>query len=139
MGLVSEAVSDMTGEHSELAIELLAEPDTDDQELAELAFRLRGELLDLDVEAVEPAATGQAPADAKGIELLAIGALIVRFALRPDVLRSVVSGVRSWASRQRMRSVKLTLDGDSLEITGPRSAEQERLVDLWIARHASPR
>ena len=129
----------MTGEHSELAIELLAEPDTDDQELAELAFRLRGELLDLDVEAVEPAATGQAPADAKGIELLAIGALIVRFALRPDVLRSVVSGVRSWASRQRMRSVKLTLDGDSLEITGPRSAEQERLVDLWIARHASPR
>jgi len=129
----------MTAEHLELAIELLAGPDTDDQELAELAFRLRGELLDLDVETVEPAAAGQALADAKGIDLLAIGALIVRFALCPDVLRSVVSGVRSWAGRQRVCSVKLTLDGDSLEITGPRSAAQERLVDLWIARHASPR
>ncbi len=128
----------MTEEHSELAIELLAEPGTDDQELAELAFRLRGELVDLDVEAVEPATAGQAPADSKGIELLAIGALIVRFVLRPDVLRAVVSGVRSWAGRQRACSVKLTLDGDSLEITGPRSADQERLVDLWIARHASP-
>ena len=128
----------MTEEHSELAIELLAEPGTDDQELAELAFRLRGELLDLDVEAAEPATAGQAPADSKGIELLAIGALIVRFVLRPDVLRAVVSGVRSWAGRQRACSVKLTLDGDSLEITGPRSADQERLVDLWIARHASP-
>ena len=122
----------------ELAIELLAEPDTDDQELAELAFRLRGELLDLDVEAVEPAAAGQAPADAMGVELLAIGALVVRCVLCPDVLRSVVSGVRSWASRQRMRSVKITLDGDSLELTGVRSAEQERLIDLWIARHAIP-
>lgn len=128
----------MTEEHSELAIELLAEPDTDDQELAELAFRLRGELLDLDVEAVESASAGQAPADAKGIGLLAIGGLIVRFALSPDVLRSVVSGVRSWAARQRVLSVKLTLDGDSVEVTGPRSAGQDRLIDLWIARHAGP-
>ena len=131
-------MSDMIAEHSKVAIELLADPDADDQELAELAYRLRGELLDLDVEAVEPAAAGQAPADAKGIDLLAIGALIVQFA-NSDALRSVVSGVWSWAARQRVRSVKLTLDGDSLEITGSRSAEQERLVDLWIARHASPR
>jgi hypothetical protein len=128
----------MAQAYSELAIEVQADPDTDDQELAELASRLRAELLGLDVEAVEPATAGQAPADAKGIGLLAIGALIVRFALRPDVLRSVVSAVRSWAGCQRACSVKLTLDGDSLEITGPRSAGQERLVDLWIARHAGP-
>lgn len=128
----------MTGERSELAVDVLAGPGTDDQELAELAFRLRGELLDLDVEAVEPATAGQAPADSKGIELLTIGALIVRFVLRPDVLRAVVSGVRSWAGRQRACSVKLTLDGDSLEITGPRSAAQDRAVDLWIACHARP-
>jgi hypothetical protein len=122
----------MAGENSVPEIELLAGPDADDQEPAELAFRLRRELLDLDVDAVEPAA-GQAPEDAKGLGLIAVGALIVRFALRPDVLRAVVSGVRSWAGRQRMCTVKLTLDGDTLEITGPHSAEQERAVDLWIA------
>lgn len=125
----------MADEHSELAIQVLADPDVDDQELAELTFRLRSELLDLDVEAVEPAA-GQAPADAKGIGLLAIGGLIVRFVLDPDMLRAVVSCVGSWVGRQRVRSVKLTLDGDSCEVTGLRSAELERLIDLWIARHA---
>jgi hypothetical protein len=124
--------------HSELAVNLMAGPDTDDHELAELAYRLRAELLDLDVETVDLAAAGQAPADAKGIDLLAVGALIVRFARRPGVLRSVVSGLRSWAGRQQVSSVKLTLDGDTLEITGPHSAAQDRAVDLWIARHASP-
>ena len=99
----------MTEDHSELAIEIEADPDTDDQELAELTSRLRAELLELDVEAVEPATAGQPPADAKGIELLAIGALIVRFALRRDVLNGIVSGVRSWANRQHASSVKLTL------------------------------
>lgn len=128
----------MAEEHSELVIELQAAPDADDEELAELTSRLRAELLDLDVEAVKPATAGQAPADAKGIGLAAIGGLIVRFALRPDVLRDVVSGVRSWANRPRSSSVKLTLDGDTCEVTGQRSAEQERLIDLWIARHAGP-
>lgn len=122
--------------HSALAIQMVAEPDTDQQELAELTFRLQAELLELDVAIVEPAAFGQAPTDSKGLSAAAVGALIVRFSLRADVLRSVVSGVRSWAGRQRVSSVKLTLDGDSLEITGPHSAAQDRAVDLWIARHA---
>lgn len=128
----------MTEDQSELAIEVKANSDTDDEELAELTSRLRAELLQLDVAAVESASDGQPPADAKAIGLLAIGGLIVRFVLRPDALRGIISAVWSWTNRQRACSVKLTLDGDSLEITGPRSAEQERLVDLWIARHADP-
>jgi hypothetical protein len=35
--------------------------------------------------------------------------------------------------------VKLTLDGDSLEVTGVSSEEQDRLVELWIAREATRR
>lgn len=124
--------------HSALAIQMLAEPDTDQEELAELTFRLQAELLELDVAMVEPADSGPAPGDSKGLSAAAAGALVVRFALRADILRSVVSGVRSWARRQHVYSVKLTLDGDSLEITGPHSAAQDRAVDLWIARHANP-
>jgi hypothetical protein len=87
----------------------------------------------------EPAGAGTAPGDAKGVGLLAIGGLVVQFVLRPDVLHGLVSGVQSWVSRQRVRSVKLTLDGDSCEVTGASSAEQARMIDTWIARHASPR
>lgn len=127
----------MIDERTQLAIQLQAGPDVDDEELGDLAGRLRDELLELDVDKVLPAASGEVPADAKGAEILSVGALLVRFALRPEVLRSIISGVRSWLSRQRVRSIKLTLDGDSCEVTGLTSLEQERLIELWIARHAS--
>jgi hypothetical protein len=41
--------------------------------------------------------------------------------------------------RQSERSVKLTLRGDSLEVTGVSSKEQDRLVELSITRNATRR
>jgi len=134
-GLASEAVSDMTEEHPELAIELLADPDTDAEELAQLTDRLRTELLGLDVGAVYAASKAEAPDSSKGIDLLAAGALAVQFVLRADVLQSVIDGLRSWLGRQHARGIKLTLDGDSLELAKASTAEQDRLVELWVMRH----
>jgi hypothetical protein len=126
-------------EQGELALEVQTLADTDAEELAVLVRRLRTELLDLDVDRVEPLVTGEAPEGTRGVELLALGGLVVQFVLQPEVLTSIVDGVRSWVQRQSARSVKLTLDGDSLEVTGVSSQEQERLVELWIARHATRR
>jgi len=134
-GLASEAVSDMTEEHPELAIELLADPDTDAEELAQLTDRLRTELLGLDVDAVYAASKAEAPDSSKGIDLLAAGALVVQFVLRADVLQSIIDGLRSWLGRQHARCIKLTLDGDSLELAKASTAEQDRLVELWVMRH----
>jgi hypothetical protein len=55
--------------------------------------------------------------------------------LRADVLQSIIDGLRSWLGRQHARSIKLTLDGDSLELTKASTAEQDRLVELWVMRH----
>jgi hypothetical protein len=129
----------MDNEHSELTLELETLPDTDSEELAALVQRLRAELVDLDVDRVEPLPAGEAPEGAKGVELLALGGLVVQFVLQSDVLTSIVDGVRSWLQRHSARSVKLTLDGDSLEVTGVSSEEQDRLVELWIARNATRR
>jgi hypothetical protein len=126
----------VAGAQVQLAAVVDAGPDSDAEELAELAQRLRGQLLELDVDAVEPAPGGEAPAGAKGVELLAIGGLVVQFAMKSEVLRSVVDATTAWLGRQQGRSVKLTLDGDTLEVTGVSSDEQRRLVDLWVARHA---
>jgi len=121
----------------ELGISLQGGPDVDDEELSELTSRLRTELLDLDVDDVVPASgSGDAPADAKGVALSVIGGLLVKFAVSPEGLRAVVSGVRSWVARQHIRSVKLTLDGDTCEVSGLDSDEQKRLIDLWVVRHA---
>jgi hypothetical protein len=119
-----------------MAAQLDAGPGHDAEELAELTQRLRDELLELDVDAVEPATDGAAPDGAKGLELLAIGGLIVRFAMKATVLRTVVDTTVAWLGRQQARSVKLTLDGDTLELTGASSDEQQRLIELWVTRHA---
>ena len=126
----------MTVGRDELTVEVEATADTDAEELAQLTNRLRDELLGLDVDAVYAASGGQAPDSSKGVDLLAAGGLVVRFVLRQDLLQSIIDGVRSWLGRQHARSIKLTLDGDSLELTGVSSAEQDRLVELWVMRHA---
>ena len=123
---------------AELSVELQAGPDTDVEELAQLAGRLRAELLDLDVNAVRQPARGEAPEDAKGAGLLAAAELVVGLVASPEVLASITIGeIRSWLGRNRARSVKLTLGGDALEVSGVTSDEQERLINLWISRHGT--
>lgn len=130
----------MSGAQGELAAVLDAGPDHDAEELFELTQGLRGELLALDVDAVGLGAHGEArgevPDGAKGAELLAFGGLAIQFALKSPILRSVVDTTVAWLGRQQARSVKLTLDGDTLEVTGVSSQEQSQLVEQWVARHA---
>lgn len=125
----------MGGVSGSLLVEIGAADGDGDEELARVSDRLRAELLDLDVHAVQYMSAGAPPEAAKGLpNVAAASGLVVRFIGR-EVLESVVSGIRSWLSRQRSRSIKITLDGDSLELVNPSSAEQEQLVSLWISRH----
>jgi len=79
----------------------------------------------------------QAPEESKGAGWLAAGELAVRLVTSPEVLAAVIAGIRSWLGRNSARSVKLTLGGDALEVSGVSSAEQDRLIELWVARHAT--
>jgi hypothetical protein len=132
-GASGARLADMT---ADLVVVLDAGADSDAEELADLTRRLRTELLDLDIDSVEHVAGGVAPEGAKGVELLSIGGLVVQFVRGADVLRSVVSTTAAWLRRQEARSVKLTLDGDTLEVTGLSSEEQSGLIEVWVARHA---
>lgn len=126
----------MGGNSTALLVEIGSGYGYEDEELARLTGRLRTELLNLDVHAVQYANAEAAPEGAKGLpNVAAAGGLVIRFIGR-DVLEAVIGGIRSWLSRQRCRSIKITLDGDSLELVNPSSAEQEQLVSLWISRHA---
>ena len=49
---------------------------------------------------------------------------------------SVVRAVQGWLGSSSSRTVKLQLDGDSIELSGVKSSDQQRLIDLWIERHA---
>jgi hypothetical protein len=127
----------MARAYAHLTVEVGEVADSDAEELAELTNRLRNELLEFDVDAVELTSTREAPDSSKGVGLLAAGGLVVRFALGDGRLQSIIDGIRAWLARQHRRSIKLTLEGDSLELTGVTSAEQDRLVEFWLKRHAN--
>jgi hypothetical protein len=127
----------MSGVAGELSVGLQAGSDTDAEELAQLVDRLRADLLDLDVDAVQQPERGEAPEKAKGGGWLAVGELVAQLVTSPEVLASIIAGVRSWLGRNGARSVKLTMGGAGLEVSGVNFAAQARLIDLWVARHTT--
>lgn len=125
-------------EAADLQLSVDAGPGADEDELERLARSLRGELLELDVDAVEPAAAGPVPEGARAVEALMVGALVVRLARDSEALSSLVRTVRGWLGAHAERRVRLELDGDVLELTGSSDEERERLVEAWIASHGRP-
>ncbi|HUR04285.1 MAG TPA: caspase family protein, partial [Nonomuraea sp.] len=107
----------------------------DPQELDELTATLRADLLDLDVVVGLPEA-GATPQGSKAILSFAIGGLTVALA-GTELLGAIVEAVTAWLTRHRDRSVKMSLDGDLLEVTGVASPDQRRLIDEWLARRRS--
>jgi hypothetical protein len=131
---VREDVGELADDPTELGVEL-AMGDADAVELDELTIQLRRELLQLDVESVERRYEGEPPENTRAIEVAALGALVVKVA--PSVLSVVVRVVQSWAASRPNRTAALKIDGDSIELTGISSEQQQALIDAFIVRHGA--
>jgi hypothetical protein len=116
-----------------LVLRVVPEPGDDAGELTELTGLLRGELLDLDVAAVERLPDGAVPAGAKGVAAVA-GWLAVK--LGPEALRAVLAKVADWAARND-RGVEVTISGETLKLTRATREQQQTIIDGWLARHAA--
>ena len=114
----------------------LAGDDLDSDALAECAAMLGQELADLDVDEVASLPTGDAPPGAKGVELLAVGALVVKLARSTKVLGQMVDTMRDWLRRNHADSIRLEIDGDVIEIKGAAQEERKVLIDAWVSRHS---
>lgn len=117
-----------------LTVRVQAVPDGDSEELREITGRLRAELLDLDVTSVDPVSEATAPEHAKGLATLA-GWLVVQLGTI-EGLRAVVAAIRGWATRTN-REVEISYGGDVLKLSGVSSAQQEKIIDAWLAKHAA--
>jgi hypothetical protein len=117
----------------------LAEAGADAERLAELAGFLRQELLSLDVEDVTTLRTGEPPPGARAFDVIAVGGLLVTLGRSVGGLQAVVSAVRKWLGRGEgaPRTVRLEIAGDVLELSGATAADQQRLVELFVARHGT--
>lgn len=123
----------------ELRIELF-EPGDDNEAVDGLANDLRLELLELDVDSVSSIALGPAPEGSKGMEFVAIGALLVRVRDSLPVLTEVVTAVRRWLARASSsgRSLKITVDGRTLELSAATAQQQQQLVTEFIRSLGAP-
>ncbi len=118
-----------------LDVKVVGGPDGDAEELAQATRQLRRELLDLDVDSVEPPPASEPPPGSRAVDVATLGALVVNLA-DSQLLAAVIGAVRSWLAGSSRRSIKLGLGGDVLELTGVSSKEQRRLTDEWLARQA---
>lgn len=115
----------------------VVETGADEGQLEVLALLLRQELLMLDVRSVEPAGEGPAPEGSKGALAAVAGLLSVSLTPGLQVLGSVVAVIREWLRRSGSgRTVKLTIDGDVIELSSASSEMQQQLVDAFVRRHS---
>jgi hypothetical protein len=120
-----------------LGVELVPTRDTDEEELAYLAGLLRRELLALDVEDVRVARdAAEPPLLAKSGEAVAVGALVVTVA--PLLLRQVIKLIDTWLRNRPLRTVKVELDGRSIELGHASVEDQQRLIDAFVNAGAPP-
>jgi hypothetical protein len=124
----------MHRDKAKLEVQLVIEGDAPAEESDELTVNLRGELLELDVDAVERRPGEEPPPGARGAESAALGGLVVT--LGPSVLGGVVQTIRGWISRDRGRSARLQLGDDVLELSDASPEQQEKLVAAFLARNA---
>jgi hypothetical protein len=117
----------------------LAEDGADAERLDALTSYLRRELLQLDVEDVTALRAGEPPPGARVFDVIAVGGLLVSLGRSAEGLRAVVSAVRKWLARGEgvRRTVRLEIDGDVLELSEVTVADQDRLIGLFIGRHAA--
>lgn len=122
---------------TELQIEVL-DPTADDEELETRVETLRQDLLALDVDSVSRVSAGDAPAGSKGLDPAAIGAILVALKGSVELANQVVSAVRSWlhrggGSKESTQVVKLTMNGQTLELSAATTAQQAQLVEAFVA------
>jgi hypothetical protein len=116
-----------------LIVRVPAGPDDDAEDVDEATRTLRACLLELDVASVDAVRDPEAPGGAKGVETL-VGWLAVP--LGQESLKAVIEVVVSWA-RRGSRSAEITIDGETLKVSGISSAQQGRFIDEFFDRHAA--
>jgi hypothetical protein len=116
-----------------------SEEGADAERLAVLTGYLRQELLQLDVDDVTALPPGDPPPGARAFGAASVGALLIALGQSAEGLRSVVSAIRDWLRRGdgTRRTVRLEIDGDALELSQASAADQQRLVELFVSRHAT--
>lgn len=120
----------------QLVLTLDPGPEADAEETDRLARRLRAELRELDIDEVAPLDGAVPPPGSKGAEAASLTELLVTLSAGGGVFVTVIAALKDWLTRNSAaRGVKVTIDGDTLELTSATAAERAELVEAFVHRH----
>jgi hypothetical protein len=107
--------------------------------IEQFAQELRTELTGLGVRRVEQVAAGEAPEGTRSAELLAVCGFVITVVQTGEALTKLVHAVRALARRyaQVRRAIRLTLDGQDVDLTTAGDEELGRVVRALLARPAA--
>ncbi|MBO2446526.1 hypothetical protein J4573_05455 [Actinomadura barringtoniae] len=110
----------------------LSDPDVSSERLEELTTVVRDELLASAASSVALAAS-EAPPGARAPDGSIAGELVVTVGAVAVMLRSVIGVLKAWRERRPARTVEIEIDGRKLKLTDATKAQQERLVEDFLA------
>jgi len=120
---------DMTQDISNFTLQIVDATVAGD-ELDEMARQLMLELREMEVESVDLASAGNAPAGTKSVEAITTGAIVL--AVLPTFLPKVVDFVQAWSLRGQGRTIKFKgkISGQDIEFEGTGEDLQKILATL---------
>ena len=120
----------------EVRVVLEPDPGTEPEDSERLGRQLRNELRGLDVDEVIPVAAPEAPPGAKSGVAASVTECLITMSAGGGVFVTVVATVKDWLARRAgAHKVRLTIDGDTLELSGTTPVERAELIDTFVRRH----
>jgi hypothetical protein len=101
-----------------------------------LARRLRAELAGLNLELLEALSPSELSVDTERPFSRSRAAFSLRFLLAGVGVTSLVAALRDWLGRETGRhKVRVSIDGDTIELVNSSPEQREQLIDAFIQRH----
>ena len=117
-----------------LRIDFEGAADMEDLEISTSA--LRKDLAELPIEEIA-SVRKSAEVGTRGIDAAEVSALLVSAKPTIDLLTAIVSTIGSWLRRNTLvRTCRLEINGDALDLAGLSEDDLRRYADAWIALHA---
>jgi hypothetical protein len=126
----------LMSEPTSIVVSVDLAPDADPEETDRLTAQLRSELLQLDVDRVDSVSAGPAPEGAKAVELVALGALVVKFG--PQLITAVAGVLQAWTARSERRKLTVQIGDSQITLAEASDEERRRLIEAFLAAHVLP-
>jgi hypothetical protein len=120
----------------ELHVVLEPDPGTDPEDVERLGRQLGNELRALDVDDVAAVDGAAPPEGAKSGVALSLTEWLVTLSGGGGVFVTLIGTLKDWLSRRAgAHKVSVTIDGDTLELSGATPLERAELIETFVRRH----